>query len=177
MPRAPPALRLFLPDAGRPAVIERKIKGHTMTPAEFRYFQENIEGLGATLAVVAVVAFGWLLLLTIFADDGHGEKIKGLQRRVEDGDDTTTELIKRIYAVENRVADDPPRHTVKSALEEGIDEMASVEKWRATLVEEHGELSPEMEDLFGEYRKAVRDRRMAQFTAEVETLMGTGGKR
>ncbi len=155
-----------------------------MTPQELRYLQEefqrlqgNIDGLGVALAVTIVIALVWLFALSISADNGHGKKIEDLQQRVEDGDDTITELTKRIYAVENRIADEPPRHTIKSALEEGIEEMASAEKWHATLVQEHGGLSPEMEELFAEYRKAVRDRRMAQFTEEVETLMGIGGTR
>lgn len=69
-------------------------------------------------------------------------------------------------------AENKPR-TVLSAYEAAIEEMASVERMREEMIAQHGKLSPEMEELFGEYRKAVRIRAQAQFEREASELMGT----
>lgn len=67
--------------------------------------------------------------------------------------------------------------TVRSAVEQGIREMASVETWRAALIAEHGELSPEMEELFAAYRRQVKDRRLAQLERELAAMMGMEAER
>lgn len=66
----------------------------------------------------------------------------------------------------------PPTRSVRSAIEEGIHEMASIEKMRQELIAEYGTPSPEMEELFAAHRKQVRDRRLAQLERELSVMMG-----
>jgi len=117
----------------------------------------NLIGATVSLAVVSVI---WLSGLSIFAARHHDDQ-KGIRRRVA--------------AVEARL--DPPvapesRRTVKSAVEEGIHEMASIEKWRQELIAIHGNLPVEMEELFAAYRTQVKNRRLGQLDRELAEMMG-----
>lgn len=154
---------------------------------QFQQIQDDINGLIATVAVVGVVSLPWLLILSGLISDGNSEREKSA-KKLEFLEETVRLLTARVYDLEQRFDDfgvveqipaDPmrddrssPPRTVRSAVEESIHEVASIEKWHAELIAVHGELSPAIEELFAAYRQQVKERRMTQLERDLAEMMG-----